>query len=401
MIELNEKYQDLFKADSRYFILRGGRGSAKSFGATTFLSMLMLERGHKILFTRYTMTSAQHSIIPEFTEKISLLGLDEHFTITKDSIVCNLSGSEIIFKGIKTSSGNQTAALKSLQGITTWVLDEAEELTDEETFDKIDLSIRQKGMQNRVILILNPTTKAHWIYQKFFESRGIQDNFHGTENGVTYIFTSYLDNIQHLDESFIQSAEDMKARRPEKYKHIMLGGWLNKAEGVIFQDWSIGEMDRSLPVIFGQDYGFSIDPTTLVETRIDKSKKLIYLKEHIYTPKLTTSVIGDLNAKFSGGELIVGDSAEPRLIAELKSKGNNIVPAIKGAGSITAGIALMQDYDLIIDKDSHGLIKELNNYVWSVKGSVPVDAYNHAIDAARYAVYYDLGKPNRGKYVVR
>ena len=81
---------------------------------------------------------------PEFQEKIELLNLEHDFEILKSEIKNKQSGSEILFKGLKTSSGDQTANLKSLQGVTTWILDEAEELVDEKTFDKINLSIRQK-----------------------------------------------------------------------------------------------------------------------------------------------------------------------------------------------------------------------------------------------------------------
>ncbi len=77
------------------------------------------------------MTSAHLSIIPEFQEKIDLMELNSAFEVNKTEIVNKISKSEIIFRGIKTSSGDQTANLKSLQGITTWILDEAEELTDE------------------------------------------------------------------------------------------------------------------------------------------------------------------------------------------------------------------------------------------------------------------------------
>ena len=130
---------------------------------------MLFEAGHTILFSRYTMTSAHISIIPEFVNKLELLGIKDSFEITKDSIICLTTGSKIIFRGIRTSSGDQTANLKSLQGVTTWILDEAEELQDEGIFDKINLSFRQKGIQNRVILILNPTTKEHCIYKRFFQ----------------------------------------------------------------------------------------------------------------------------------------------------------------------------------------------------------------------------------------
>ncbi len=106
------------------------RGSGKSFGVAVFLLNLTYERGHKVLFSRYTMLSAQTSIIPEFIEKIEMMGVSEQFRITKDEIINLTTGSSIMFKGIRTSSGNQTAALKSLNGVTTFVLDEAEELVD-------------------------------------------------------------------------------------------------------------------------------------------------------------------------------------------------------------------------------------------------------------------------------
>jgi len=170
MIELNNKFQPLQQSDSRYFIVTGGRGSSKSYSVNTMLLMLTYEAGHTILFTRYTLTSAYVSIIPEFLDKIETLGLQDHFHITKSEIRNRLSGSSIIFKGIKSSSGDQTANLKSLTNISTWVMDEAEELVDENIFDKIDLSVRNQKVQNRVILILNPTTKEHWIYRRFLKT---------------------------------------------------------------------------------------------------------------------------------------------------------------------------------------------------------------------------------------
>lgn len=401
MIVLNRKYYPLINNNTRYFIVTGGRGSSKSFGVASYLCGLSFEPDHKILFTRQTMTSAHLSIIPEFQEKIELMKANPFFEINKTEIKNISSNTDIIFRGIKTSSGDQTANLKSLQGVTTWVLDEAEELIDEETFDKIDLSIRQKGKQNRVILILNPATKEHWIYKRFFEDRGIQEGFNGIKEDVTYIHTTYLDNLDNLSESYINQIENIKLRRPEKYKHQILGGWLDKAEGVVFSNWQIGNFVQVSTSVFGQDFGFSADPTTLVETSIDKTNKRIYLKLHYYKKGLTTSQISELNKRCAKDNLIVADSAEPRLITELKMN-NNIVSAIKGQGSVTYGIALLQDFDLIIDPESTELIKELNNYCWlEKKSATPIDSYNHAIDAIRYAVSYQLENPMRGQYFIR
>lgn len=401
LLALNKKYTGLF-TDSRYFVITGGRGSGKSFSVNSFLLALTYEVGHVILFTRYTLTSAHVSIIPEFVEKIDIIDKFSDFHITKDEIINLRTGSRILFKGIKTSSGTQTANLKSLAGVTTWVLDEAEELIDEDTFDKIDYSIRHKEKQNRVILILNPATKEHFIYQKFFESKGIEAGSNITKDDTTYIHTTYEDNIENLSESFLNQIKTIKERRPDKYKHTILGGWLEKAEGVIFTNWKLGQFNNENGSVFGQDYGFSSDPSTLVETSIDKKNKIIYAKLHIYKEGLSTSQLAELNRQFAGNNLIVADNAEPRLINELRRVHYlNVVPTIKGADSVKYGISLIQDYDLIIDEESVDLVKELNNYRWlERKSETPIDKYNHAIDALRYAVSHQLVNPNKSKVYI-
>jgi phage terminase large subunit len=401
LITLNNKYKPLFENDTRYFIITGGRGSSKSFGVGTFTNLLSFELGHKILFTRQTMTSAHLSIIPEFQEKIDLMELNNFFEVNKSEIRNKQSKSEIIFRGIKTSSGDQTANLKSLQGVTTWILDEAEELTDETTFDKINLSIRQKGKQNRIILILNPATKEHWIYKRFFEDKGVNEGFNGIKDDVTYIHTTYEDNVANLDESFINEVLRIKETNPDKYKHQILGGWLNKAEGVIYSNWRIDNFRDLGNSIYGQDFGFSVDPTTLVQVSIDKVNKFVYIKELLYKLGLNTTEIYKENYRYCGNKnLIIADSAEPRLIAELKQRGLNIKGIDKP--KIVDRIALLQDYELIVDPESTNLIKELNNYVWHDKKSeTPIDDYNHLLDALGYAVWNYIGKPNKGKYDIR
>ena len=401
MIEVDKKYEPITSSDSRYFIVTGGRGSGKSFSINLLLVLLTYEAGHTILFTRFTLASAYISIIPEFIDKIETLNIQDDFNITKDEIINKRSGSKIMFKGIKTSSGDQTANLKSLTNVTTWVMDEAEELQSEDIFDKIDMSVRNLKQQNRVIMILNPVTKEHWIYSRFFEDKGVMESSNTVKDNTTYIHTTYLDNLENLSESYLQQIATIKIRRPEKYKHQMLGGWLAKAEGVIFNNWRLGPFKKVGVSVFGQDYGFASDENTLVETNIDSTNKIIYLKECFYLKGLTTSQIAELNLKHAKTNLIVGDSAEPRLIYELKHKGCNLVKAIKGQGSITYGISLLQDYDLIVDNNSINLIKELNNYSWLEKKSkTPQDKWNHLFDAVRYSVSYQLQNPNKGTYYI-
>ena len=399
-IVVNEKFQPLYESDARYFIVTGGRGSGKSYGATLIETTNTFKSGYNCLYTRYTMTAAELSIIPEFKEKISLINCDRYFDIQKKDIINTITNSRVLFRGIKTSSGNQTANLKSLQGISTWVLDEAEEMVSEEDFDTIDLSIRSNLQQNRIVLIMNPATKEHWVYKRFFESMGVQEGFNGKVGNVQYIHTTYLDNIENLPQSFIDSVEQIRKTNPSKYKHKILGGWLDRAEGVVFDNWEYGEFNpNKLQTSFGLDFGYSIDPDALVEVAIDKSKRIIYLKQHIYSKGLGSSQLAQIIKSRADRKLIIADSAEPRLISDLRGKGINIKPVKKG--KIEEGVTLMQDFKLIVDKESQDIARELNNYSYLDKGSkLYIDDYNHIIDAARYNITFHLDNPHSGKYHV-
>jgi phage terminase large subunit len=400
-INVHEKYIPLFQSSTRYYIVTGGRGSGKSFAVNLFLNSLTYENGHKVLFTRYTMTSAHTSIIPEFVDKIGIMGANDDFRVTRDEIINMHTDSLIMFKGIKTSSGNQTAALKSLAGVTTFVVDEAEELVDEEIFDKIDLSVRSNKNINRVILILNPTTKEHWIYKRFFEGRGVEAGWNGIHTDTTYIHTTYKDNKANLPDSFLQSIYEMKLKRPEKYEHQILGGWINQQDGAVYTNWKTGNYVELNKTCFGQDFGFSTDLTTLVKVSVDDFKREVYVRECYGKAGMSTSEIAAKNKQHAGLDLIICDNHEPRLIQELKDAGLNIQPAKQKQGSILSGIALVQDYNLIIDRNSHGIIRELNNYTWKEKGTTPIDKYNHYLDAIRYGVMFLADGKNKGNYSVR
>jgi phage terminase large subunit len=360
-----------------------------------------MTRNIRVLFTRYTMVSAHLSIIPEFLEKITLLGYESIFSINKAEVVNLKNKSDILFRGIKTSAGNQTASLKSLTGVSNWILDEAEELIDEDIFDTIDLSIREKEIQNRIILILNPVTKEHWIYKRFFEDKGVEAGFNGVRDNVCYIHSTYLDNEENLSKSFLERIETIKHNNFKKYQHKIMGGWLERAEGVVFDNWSIGEFNPDgLQTSCGMDFGFSVDPDSLTEVAIDKKKQKIYLKEHIYKNGLKSHDLAQLILEKVEQKLIIADSAEPRLIADLKHLGVNIKPVKKG--TIESGITRMQDYHLVITPESTNIAKELNNYAYQDKGSkLYIDNWNHAIDGIRYNVIYHLDNPNAGKYFVQ
>tara|TARA_R110000796_G_scaffold97429_2_gene204459 strand:+ start:24439 stop:25674 length:1236 start_codon:yes stop_codon:yes gene_type:complete len=398
-IRIHRAYAPLITSKKRYFLLTGGRASLKSTTIHDFSSRLSYEKGHGILVTRYTMASAEKSIIPEFESSIKLNGSYSDFHKSGNKYTNKHTGSFILFSGIKTNSGDQTANLKSLAGITTWIIDEGEDFDDEIVFDDIDDSIRGNWNQNRVIWVQNPSTKEHFIYKRWIEQSFKHINLEGQQvivskhKDVEAIHTTYhiAESMGYLSTSFLSKVNDIKLNNPKKYRHKYLGGWLEKAEGVVFENWSIGEFNPdNLQLVYGQDYGFSNDPTTLVEVAIDNKNKKIYAKELLYKAGLQTSQIADINVQYCGKCLIVGDSAEPRLISELQAV-SNILPAKKGQGSITAGVMILQDYEIIVEAKSINLIKELNNHVYADKGSKTYeDKWNHLIDALRYVVYYIL-----------
>lgn len=236
-MKINSKYRPLWSGDYRYAIISGGRGSGKSYTVQLFLRDLTYEAGHKIIATRYTMTSAKKSVIPEFAGKLELSQspynktqtMEADFQLVENTYTNIHSGTELSFTGLKTSSGIQTASLKSIEGLTTWSMEEAEELIDDgteteaNTFDKIDDSIRKKDARLRTILTWNPSNEESFIYQRFFKERGVPITHNGIVGDVLYIYTTYADNAENLNPSFIRKAQQVKEMNPSRYEHIYLG----------------------------------------------------------------------------------------------------------------------------------------------------------------------------------
>lgn len=402
MIVPQEIYHPLYEDKEKFIILiTGGRGSGKSFNASTFIERLTFEMTpvekivHQILYTRYTMVSAGISIIPEMMEKIDLDGTTKYFKTTKTDIVNKMTKSRIMFRGIKTSSGNQTAKLKSIQGITTFVCDEAEEWTSEDEFDKIMLSIRKKGIQNRIIIIMNPCDSNHFIYKKYIEKThklveidGVQVQI-STHPNVLHIHTTYFDNLENLSPEFLKEVEDIKVSNPEKYGHVVIGRWADVAEGAVFKKWGIVKEfpQECKKVGIGQDFGFTNDPSAAVRCGIIDNR--LYVDELFYETDMLSSAIANRLKPFS--MKVFADSQDPRLIQEIKNRGVNIYPVDKFPGSIKAGIDKIKDMEFFVTERSYNIITELRKYVWDKDKdgnyiNEPVDEYNHLMDAIRYYV---------------
>ena len=399
-IKTQEVYNPLYNnTDKLITLITGGRGSAKSFNVGTFIERLSFESGHKMLYSRYTMTSADISVIPEFQEKIDLEGTNDFFDITKKDIINTFSDSVIMFRGIRTSSGNQTAKLKSIQGLTTFVCDEAEEWNSEEDFDKLVLSIRQKGIQNRVIIIMNPTDSNHFIYKKYIEKThrlveidGVQVQI-STHPNVLHIHTTYLDNIENLSPQFIQEMKRMKEEELEKYAHVAIGRWSDVAEGAIFKRFEIVDSipDYAKKRGIGLDFGYSNDPSAAIECALIDND--LYLDELFYKTRMLSGEISDSLKPFR--LKVISQSADPRLIQEISNSGILIYPVdksnINSKSSILAGIDKMLELNLKVTRRSYNLLYELRKYTWDKDKdgnyiNKPIDKYNHALDAARYWV---------------
>lgn len=423
-MKISKKYKPLFKAirgehpEIHSIIITGGRDSQKSFATATAICDAAINYNHRILYTRYTLTSAKDSIIPDFKEKLEMLNYQHYAIILNDRVIMRHNQGKIVFKGFRGSSGDQTARLKGLKNFSILVCEELEEYPDQAEWDKVQLSIRSTDVQAMNILVLNPTTKNHWSYDEFFRSKGVEGGFNGIKDNILYIHTTYLDMPREFiakknlfkyetareihdkiepmsyDERKAQSHKDIK--KWKYYKHVVLGGWMQEAEGLVYEDWSeFKDFPKEYDLrIFGLDFGFSNDPAAFVECVLTKED--VYLKQHIYKTGLLNNTLSELIKTVLPEDedcYIVADSASPKDIKELNTKyGLYIMPCVKGQGSVMSTVKIMQSKNIFIHHESDDLKDELKHYhtieLVNSKGERVihiVDSDNHLLDASRYA----------------
>ena len=291
------------------------------------------EPGHVVLFTRWTMVSAHLSIIPEFVDKIALLGRADDFDVTATQIVNKRTGSRILFRGIKTSSGNQTAALKSSQGVTTWVLDEAEELVDARTFDTIDLSIRSVDRANRVILVLNPAAKTHFLHERFVAQQ---------RTDTLYIHTTYEHNRHNLSESFVAQAERMAQTNPARYAHVFLGEWTHATEGLL---WTAADLARCRVAAAPADIArivVGVDPAVTSSAASNETGIVVVALGR----DRRSYVIEDLSGRYSPQQwaAVAVDAArrwDAAIVAETNQGGDMVRATLKAVGDKATGVRVI------------------------------------------------------------
>lgn len=238
-IKISNKFKPLFQLldktkypDVDTVIITGGRYSLKSYSVSILSLIALVQYEWNILYTRFTNSTIVDSVKPEVSDKIELLGLEGSVKDTESHIESN--GNRISFKGIRPGQKSQTANLKSLSGFNCFINDEAEELPDYKTFKKIFYSIRDTDKRNLSILILNPTTKEHWIFQEFYEKKGLEGGENCVVDNVMYIHSSYLDCDKNLmPKNILNDYERMKIENPTEYENIVMGGWITEPEGVL------------------------------------------------------------------------------------------------------------------------------------------------------------------------
>lgn len=224
----------------------------------------------------------------------------------------------------------------------------------------------------------NPTADF-WITSKVFTMPA---------NEVTIIKSNYLDN-QFLSPAIVREIQ-YKASVNENYKRIHVDVEFGVSEGLIFTNWRLCDrMPETDKRSMGADFGFTNDPTTLIDIRVQGGE--LWLNECLYRTGMTNPEIANfIKEEELLGRSIIGDSSEPKSIEELSRMGIKIRGANKGPDSVRKGIDWMKSFTHInITKRSVNLIKEFRNYKWKAdrNGALlnePIDIFNHGIDAVRY-----------------
>jgi len=384
-----DAYHPIFyENDKNYFVISGGRASGKSTQiAAYFLVKLFGEDYFRGVVSRYTQKSISSSIYRDILDLIDNWGLKDRIRITGDEIENPANGNLIITHAMKMTENSMSAKGKGLSNVTHLLIDESTEMPSEDEYIKLIDSFRTKGSERRIFLCFNPTSKNHWIFQRFY----LPDGSPHPKWSIDHVFlhTTYHDNAEHLDPSKIAEWERMKTIDPAYYEHQILGKWKDVGEGQVYKnwDWTYFEPDLDSETVLGLDFGFSRDPSALVEVK--KRGQKLWVKELIYQTGLTTEDLhrAMIKAGIPQHSVIVADSADPRSIQTLQRLGwRNIRPCVKGPDSIRAGIDTINSYQVHADAMSFNLRLEYDNYYYREGTDAPIDDYNHIMDALRYAV---------------
>ena len=390
-------YNKFWHFKGRYRVCKGSRASKKS--TTTALNIIkrMMEYPDaNTLVVRKVFRTLKDSCFTQLKWAIHRLGVDAHWEVKESPLEMTYrpTGQKIYFRGLDDPL--KVTSITVEHGYLCWCwIEEAYEISNEKDFDMLDESIRgaippETGLFKQITLTFNPWNEHHWLKARFFDRPDPQ---------VLALTTNYLCN-EWLDAADLLVFETMKKNNPRRYRVAGLGDW-GIVDGLIFENWeerafSVEEI-RKVPGIksaFGLDFGYTNDPAALFCGLVDKATKTIWVFDEIYKTGMSNENIADA-VKRAGyaKERIRADCAEPKSIDRLYTLGLiHIRESRKGRDSVNNGIDYLQDYHIIIHPKCVNFITEISNYTWDTdtktgkRLNIPIDDFNHLMDAMRYAL---------------
>lgn len=431
-ITFNEIYASVFTTKARYICIWGARAAGRShFGTEYFLNQITDTPYFRGAFLRNVFGDIRHSLFQDFKDRIESSCFDENdFDINESNLTIryNPTGNTIISKGFRKSSGNRTAKLKSLAGITHVLIEEADENTKDDV-NKLDDSIRTDKIENiQIIFLFNPPSKNHWLVKRFFNLQDVDlidpktgDLLQGyyraspkNNHDVLVIFSTYKDNLENLNKKTIAKYEEygnpQSSFYDEEHYFVDVCGFIPEgARGRIMRGWIPITVDfyNSLPYVeyAGLDFGYSNDPVALILIKSHNNRN--FYKEVIYSTELTNPELADrmrrkgINKKMK----IYADSSEPKSIKELRDLGFNVIAADKGPDSVLYNIKQIKGVENYYTENSKNIEDEIEEWKWELDKDdnptdKPEDKNNHAMNAIGYGYVTQKGKHRKGKYKV-
>jgi len=389
-------YNEFWKFKGRYRVCKGSRASKKSKTTALWYASWLNKKGYEkanLLVIRKTYRTIKDSCFTDLKWAMDRLGVIDDWNITMSPLEMTRksTGQKILFRGLDDPLKVTSITVET--GTLCWAwLEEAYEVMNEDDFSVLDESIRGEcpaPLFKQWTITFNPWNEHHWLKKRFFDAEDDPD--------ILAMTTNYLCN-EWLDAADIKVFNDMKKRNPRRYAVAGLGGW-GIVDGLVYENWKeqafdVNEVSSRPGVVsaFGLDFGYTNDPTTLFCGLLDAKNKQLFVFDELYEKGMSNRRIAQAITDMGyGKEHITADSAEPKSIDELKSLGLRVKPAQKGKDSIANGIQWIQDLEIIIHPRCVKFITEISNYTWDkdkfgTKLNVPIDDFNHLMDAMRYAL---------------
>ncbi|MCG2223163.1 PBSX family phage terminase large subunit [Staphylococcus epidermidis] len=389
-------YNKFFNNKNFYRVVKGSRGSKKSkTTALNFIFRIMQYSWSNLLVVRRFSNTNKQSTYTDLRWATNRLGVKHLFKFNDSlpEITYKPTGQKILFRGLDDPLKITSITVEN--GILCWAW--FEEAYQIETFDKFSTvvesirgSVDDPEFFKQITITFNPWSERHWLKPTFFDE--------DTKLNNTFSYTTTFRVNEWLDDVDIGRYEDLYRTNPRRARIVCDGDW-GVAEGLVFENFEVKEFDwvKKLKdkqvVAHGSDFGFTQDPTTLVSTIVDTQNKELWIyNEHYQRGMLTDEIYQMYIDKGLKNAEIIADSAEKRLITEIKRKGiSNIKPSVKGQGSIMQGVQFIQGFRIYVHPSCEHTIEELNTYTFDQDKdgnwlNKPIDENNHILDALRYSL---------------